>query len=118
MDLLRARYSTLKDFSRRGAAYFGDHFPIEPTAAAKLEQPGARDLLRELGERLERANEFTEESVERELRGLAGERGVKAGVIINAARAALSGQSVGPSAFAVFTTVGRERAVQRLRSCA
>ena len=71
--------------------------------------------MRDLGERLARTDEFTEASVEAELRSLATERGVKAGVIINAARAALTGQSVGPSAFAVFTAVGRERALQRLR---
>ncbi|MBI3666897.1 MAG: glutamate--tRNA ligase [Acidobacteria bacterium] len=114
VDLIRVRFTTLKDFSRRGAAYFSDRFAIEPAAAAKLDQPGARELLRELSERLKRVEEFTEESVEREVRALAGERGVKAGVIINAARAALSGQSVGPSAFAVFAAIGKERAVQRL----
>ena len=43
------------------------------------------------------------------------DRGTKAGLLINGARAALSGQSVGPSAFAVFATLGRERAVKRLK---
>ena len=45
----------------------------------------------------------------------AAERDVKPGLIINAARAALTGQSVGPSAFAVFVALGRERAVKRLK---
>ena len=115
VDLIRSRYSMLRDFSRRGAAYFSDDFPIEPTAREKLDAPGARELLGELGDRLKRSPEFTEESVERELRALAAEREVKAGVIINAARAALSGQSVGPSAFAIFGVLGKERVVNRLR---
>jgi glutamyl-tRNA synthetase len=115
VDLLRTRYTTLRDFAGRGAAYFGDQFPMEPTAVEKLNAPGARELLRELSDRLARTAEFTEENVERELRALASERSVKPGVIINAARAALSGQSVGPSAFAVFSAVGRDRAIQRLR---
>ncbi len=59
--------------------------------------------------------EFTAESVEHELRQLTEERGAKAGLLINGARAALSGQSVGPSAFAVFATLGRERVVKRLK---
>ena len=67
------------------------------------------------GERLETAKEFTADSVEHELRQLAEERGAKAGLLINGARAALSGQSVGPSAFAVFATLGRERVVKRLK---
>ncbi len=115
IDLIRSRFGTLRDFSRRGAAYFSDEFPTETAAKEKLDHPGARELLRELADRLERATEFTEQSVEREVRALAAERGVKAGVIINAARAALSGQSVGPSAFAIFIAVGRDRALKRLR---
>ena len=115
VDLLRARYSTLRDFPVRGAAYFGEQFSIEAAAREKLDVPGARDLLRELGERLAATPEFTEATVERDLRALAAERSVKAGVIINAARAALTGQSVGPSAFAVFAAIGRDRAIRRLR---
>jgi glutamyl-tRNA synthetase, bacterial family len=116
IDVIRTRFSTLRDFVTRGRAYFSDEFPIEPTALEKLNQPGARELLRELGERLEASNEFTEQSVEFELRKLAEERGVKAGLIINAARAVLTGQPVGPSAFAVFVAIGRNRAIQRLRA--
>jgi len=35
---------------------------------------------------------------------------------INGARAALTGQTVGPSAFTVFAVLGRERVIERLRS--
>lgn len=66
----------------------------------KLNQPGARELLPELGLRHEALDEFNEHTIEAELRKLALERTVKAGVIINAARAALTGQPVGPSGFA------------------
>lgn len=115
VDVIRSRFSTLTDFVTRGRAYFADDFPVEPGALEKLNQPGARDLLRELGARLAATGEFTEGSVEAELRKLAADRGVKAGVIINASRAALTGQPVGPSAFAVFAAVGRDRAIARLQ---
>ncbi len=118
IGLLRARYTTLKDFSSRGAAYFSDRFETEPAALERLNAPGARALLGELAERLAGRAEFTEESVERELRALAAQRGVKAGLIINAARAALTGQSVGPGVFALFIAIGRERAIARLRKAA
>jgi glutamyl-tRNA synthetase len=114
VDVIRSRFFTLKDFATRGRAYFSDDFPIEPDALEKLDKPGARALLRELAERLAAASEFSEQSVEAELRKLAEERGVKAGLLINAARAALTGQSVGPSAFAVFALIGRDRAIARL----
>jgi len=115
MDVIRTRYSMLTDFVTRGRAYFADDYPITPEARQKLDEPGARELLRELADRLAASAEFSETSVERELRELAAERGVKAGLIINAARAILTGQTVGPSAFAVFVAIGRERVLQRLR---
>jgi glutamyl-tRNA synthetase len=62
------------------------------------------------------SEEFSEAHIEAELRALAAERGVKAGVIINAARAGLSGQTVGPSVFHLFTAMGRHRVLDRLRS--
>jgi glutamyl-tRNA synthetase len=115
VDVTRSRFATLLDFAVRGRAYFSDEFAIDPQALEKLNAPGARELLHELGDRLAASPEFTEQSVEAEVRRLAADRGVKAGVVINASRAALTGQPVGPSAFAVFACVGRERAIERLR---
>lgn len=115
IDTIRTRFSTLLDFSTKGRAYFSDVYDIEPQALEKLNAPGARELLRELADRLRANTEFTQASVEADLRKLAEERGVKAGLLINAARAALTGQTVGPSAFAVFVCIGREHAIERLR---
>jgi len=114
VDLIRARFFTLKDFATRGRAYFAEVFPIDADALEKLDKPGAREAVRELGARLQDSSEFTEASVEAELRRLAEEKGFKAGILINGARAALTGQSVGPSAFHLFTLIGKERSVQRL----
>lgn len=116
VDLIRARYTSLLDFAGRGRPYFTDELTIEPAALEKLDAPGARELLRELAGRLEADAEFTEASVEKHLRELATERGVKAGLLINGSRAALTGQSVGPSAFHLFTAVGRARAIARLKA--
>lgn len=115
VEATRTRFFTLADFVTRGRAYFADDFEIEPKAQDNLNAPNAREALRELGKRLASATEFTEQSVEAELRKLAAERGVKAGLIINGSRAALTGQAVGPSAFTVFRCVGRERTIARLQ---
>ena len=115
VDTIRSRYATLLDFANKGRAYFADDYHLEPQAKEKLDVPGAREGLRELAGRLAGAPEFTHDSVEAELRKLAIERGLKAGVLINASRAALTGQTVGPSAFAVFECIGRERTLERLR---
>jgi glutamyl-tRNA synthetase len=114
VDLLRARFSYLTDFGSRGRAYFADDFPMDAKAAENLEKPGAREGLRELGKRLAVVDEFTEARVDAEFRKVAEEHRRKAGVLINGARAVLTGQSVGPNAFHVFTAIGKDRAVQRL----
>ncbi len=114
VDIIRSRFTTLHDFATRGRAYFADDFPMEPKALENLNAPGARELLRELAGRLAATSEFTEAGVEAALRQLAAERGVKAGLLINASRAALTGQPVGPSAFAVFGCLGRKRSIARL----
>lgn len=117
VDEIRSRYTMLSDFRLRGQGYFTDDFETDPKAQENLDKDGARGLMHELADRIEALDEFTEEAAEQALRALAEERDAKAGLLINASRAALSGQSVGPSAFTVFRLIGKERVVQRLRAC-
>jgi glutamyl-tRNA synthetase len=116
IDSLRSRLNLLSEFTTRCRAYFRDDFGIEAKARANLEKGGVRQMLQVLADRIDLLEEFTEKTVEREVRSLAAERGVKAGLLINGARAALTGQTVGPSAFRVFTIIGRSRAAKRLRA--
>ncbi len=114
VDIIRSRYQVLGDFAEKGQAYFGDHYETTPEALANLDKPRTRELLKELGSRLSSSDDYTEAHIEAVLRSIAEENGVKAGLLINGSRAALTGQTVGPGAFAVFTAVGRDRALERL----
>jgi glutamyl-tRNA synthetase len=118
IDAIRSRFNSLKDFPALGRAYFADDFEIAPKALERLNEPGARELLPLLADRIEALPEYTEAAVEAALRALAEERGVKPGLLINASRAAISGQPVGPGVFQVFLAAGRTRAVRRLREAA
>ena len=120
VGLIRERFYTLKDFSGQGRAYFADDFEFDETAVRKnLKKDAALgELLPALAGRLEAVEPWTVEAVERALRDFADERGVKAGLLINASRTALTGQAVGPSMFDVFEVVGRERSARRLRAAA
>jgi len=120
IDLIRQRFYTLKDFSGQGRAYFADDFELDPQAVAKnlKKEPRLRELLPALADRIEKVEPWTTETVEAALRAFADESGVKAGLLINASRTALTGQSVGPSMFDVFDAVGRERSAKRLREAA
>lgn len=119
VDLLRARYRTTVDFATLGRPYFADDFDFEEAAVKKnLKDERLRELLPALADRLSLVEEFTHDNAEQALRVFAEERGVKPGLLINAARTALTGQAVGPGMFDIMVALGRERTVERVRRSA
>jgi glutamyl-tRNA synthetase len=117
VDLVRQRFFTLEDFARLGRAYFADDFPYDEAAIQKnlRKEPQLKELLPALAARIEAVAPLTHETAEAVLRQFAQEVGVKDGLLINAARTALTGQSVGPSMFDIFANLGPERSARRLR---
>ena len=122
ITLLRERARTLLDFAKHGRPYFVDglDFEFEDAAVKKNLQkdPALKTLLPELANRFAALPEFTHDSVEAALRALADDKGVKAGLLINATRTALTGQSVGPSLFELVPAIGQKRAAERLNHAA
>jgi glutamyl-tRNA synthetase len=118
VDLLRARFITLQDFADGGRAYFDDTFDMDPEAVDKnlKKEPRLAEWLPELGRRFADLEPFDHAAAESSLRAYADELGVKAGVLINGARTAVTGRSVGPSLFDVLTCLGRDRVVRRLQA--
>lgn len=118
IDLLKPRARNLKDFAGSFRAFFTDDFEADPAAVAKfLKDDAVRELIAELGERYAMSSgDFSETETEKLLREFAAEKNVKAGVLINGARVALTGQGVAPSLFAVMLALGKERTVARLKS--
>ena len=116
VDLIRARYFTLKDFSTRGRCYFSDQFDFDPDAVKKnlKKDPKLAEYLPELAHRLEILPEFSNSAIESVFRSFAEEKDIKPGLIINAARTAVSGTSVGPSLFEMLELIGQKKVVQRL----
>jgi glutamyl-tRNA synthetase len=116
IDLLRARYRTAADFATLGRPYFSDEFDYDPAAVKKnLKDERLKDLLPGLADRMAAVEGFNHEAAEAALRAFSEEQGVKAGLLINAARTALTGQAVGPGMFDIMVTLGRQRTVERLR---
>jgi glutamyl-tRNA synthetase len=119
VDLLRERYRTLTEFATLGRPYWveGLDFPFEEPAVEKnlRKDPALRPLLPLLADRLSALDSFTHATTEEALRQLANEAGVKAGLLINGARTALTGQAVGPGIFDVLVAIGPSRTEQRLR---
>ncbi len=118
VDLIRQRFFTLKDFSGQGRAYFSEDFDFDPTAITKnlKKFPDLQTWLPELAERFEPVEDFTHDNIEIIVKGFTEEKGSKMGVIMNGARALLTGLAVGPSMLAVFETLGKEKTIRRLKS--
>ena len=109
----------MKDFSTSGRAFFTDDFDYDPEAVKKFwKDPALTEYLKALAERLARVEPFDLQETEKCLRAFAEERGVKAGLLINATRVALTGQAVAPGLFEVMVALGRDRVVARLRRAA
>lgn len=118
VDLIRERFFTLKDFSAQGRAYFSEDFDYDETAINKnlKKFPDLQTWLPELAERFESIEDWTHDPLYETVSKFAEEKGTKTGVIMNGARAVLTGLAVGPSMIAVFETIGKEKSIIRLKS--
>jgi glutamyl-tRNA synthetase len=117
--LLQSRARTLKDFAGAFRAFFTDEFAYDPEAIKKYWKDAAlAAFLDTLGDRLAAVESFDLAETEKTLRSVADENGVKAGLLINATRLALTGQAVAPSLFEVMVVLGRDSVVARLRRAA
>jgi glutamyl-tRNA synthetase len=119
LALIKSRTRVLGDFSGPLRAFFTDRFEYDPAATAKfLNDPQLPALLPVLAGRYEADAAFTLESTEKILRDFAQERGLKAGLLINALRVGLTGQGVAPGLFDVMLALGRERTLERMHRLA
>jgi glutamyl-tRNA synthetase len=79
-----------------------------------LKDPQLCRMMKELATGLAALDDFRHETAEAVLRGLAEREGVKAALLINAARVGLTGRAVAPPLFETMVALGKERVVSRL----
>lgn len=116
VELLRPRARLLTDFSTWARAFFTEEFDYDPEATKKFLKDGRLgELLPRVREELARVKKWSHDDIERAVRGVAEAAGVKAALVINASRVALTGQAVAPPLFATMELLGRERVVSRLQ---
>ena len=116
VDLYRPRAKVLPDFPKQSRFLLIEGLESDPAAVEKfLKDEKVLGYLRALADRLEKLSEFTHESLETAVRGLADELGIKPAVMMNPARVALTGQAVAPGLFDVMMLLGKEKTVRRLR---
>jgi glutamyl-tRNA synthetase len=117
LDLLRPRTKRLGDFVEQGRFFFGrpgDAIAYEPDAVARHLGPDMDEHLEALETAFANLPEFDAASTETALRGVAEARGIKAGALIHATRAAVTGRTASPGLFDVLALVGRGDVCERL----
>ena len=117
IDLIRTRFNLTTDFVTLGRSYFSDDFVIDPKALEKniLKHHALKEWFPQVADRLEALETFTLEGTELVIRAMAEGLKVKAGVLINGIRTAVTGQAVGPGLFHVLVALGQRRVTERLR---
>ncbi len=117
IELIRPRFRSLKALAEEVRTYTGIDVEYESAALGRfMADSRLAAYLPELALHLEKVDPFDLDGTESALRTLAGELEVKAGLLINAARVALTGKAVAPGIFEVMVVLGRDRTVERLRN--
>jgi glutamyl-tRNA synthetase len=114
LQLLRPRCKKLTDFPGQLRPFFEDPSSYDPAAKKKhLSTGGVKEHVAALRGLLANV-EWNEAEIERRLRELADQRTIKAGVLIQASRIAMTGGMVSPGLFEMLVLLGRETVVRRL----
>jgi glutamyl-tRNA synthetase len=118
LGLLVVRSRTVEDLADQMVPYVVEarDLDMDPAAVAKHWERApddVRDRLRRLRDILVRC-EWTEDDLERAVRGLAEELGIGAGRLIHPLRVALTGRTASPGIFEVLVVLGREETSGRL----
>jgi glutamyl-tRNA synthetase len=110
----RERAKTLKEMAFNSRFFFTDAIEMDPKAVAKNLTADAADALRETHRRLGALTEWKAPQIHDVLNGLATERSVGLGKIVQPVRVAISGGTVSPPIDVTLALLGRERTLQRI----
>jgi glutamyl-tRNA synthetase len=93
--------------------YFLDEVAYDEEAARKDFVPETAPRLAKLRDAYAGLAEFDAVNLEKTLKTVAAELGVKAGVLVHPARLACTGRAIGPSLYHLMEVLGRERVLKR-----
>lgn len=116
LNVLRPRCKSIWDFVEQAEPYFVPDVRYDEAAVRRFfKEESLPRYLSELGDRLRTLEPFTMETTEAATRAFAADVHLKPGVIINAARVALTGRDTSPGIFDVMMLLGRARVDERMQ---
>ncbi|HKS37206.1 MAG TPA: glutamate--tRNA ligase family protein [Verrucomicrobiae bacterium] len=114
LDTCKGKKRLFSELAEYGGFYFVDEILIPPDAATKELTPENRDRLRKLRDAFAALPSFDAVTLEKTLKELAVQLGVKAGVLVHPTRLACTGAAAGPSLYHLLEVLGKERVLGRL----
>jgi glutamyl-tRNA synthetase len=112
----QGKIKRFSDLPAYAGFYFNDEVKIDPAAVVKEFTPEAKARLNKLRDALAALEDFTAAGVERTLKAVAAELGIKAGPLIHPTRLACTGGAAGPSLYHLMEILGRETVLKRLEA--
>ncbi len=116
IEVVAERAEVLTDYIEPVAYFYDDPDSYEEASVKKRWKAQSPDLLAGWLDELEKASNFSAESLELSLRAFAESRGVGAGQLIHPVRLAVSGTGNGPSLFHMMEVLGKETCLRRIRT--
>ena len=104
-------FRELKDYA---GFYFTDEIAYDAEAAKKSFVPENKPRLEKLREAFSNSASFDAAALETSLKAVAGELGVKAGVLVHPVRLACTGKSSGPSLYHLLEVLGHDVVLARI----
>ncbi len=116
VPLVQERMKTLADVVELTDFFFADeiHYEAELLVGKKMTAEESLTALHRGRETLAALPDFEEQILERALRALVEELGLKAGQLFGIIRVAVTGKKVAPPLFGTLSVLGRERVLRRI----
>jgi glutamyl-tRNA synthetase len=114
LDTCRGKIKRFSDLAPYAGFYFQEEVKIDPAAAEKEFTSESKARLNKLRDALAASEDFTSAGIERTLKTVASELGVKAGALVHPTRLACTGAAAGPSLYHLMEILGKETVLKRL----
>jgi glutamyl-tRNA synthetase len=113
VDTCKGKVKKLSDLAGYAGFYFQDDVVV-PADAVKEFTPEVKARLARLREAFAALPSFVGPELEKKLKAVAAELGVKAGPLVHPTRLAVTGATAGPSLYHLLEIVGREKVLARM----
>jgi glutamyl-tRNA synthetase len=114
--LLKDRSKTVLELSENANYFFTDPDTYDEKTVKKRWKGDAVTVMQILTERMERLEDFSQNSLEALYRDYADETGLSGGKLIHPTRLAVSGVNFGPGLFELLEVLGKETVVRRMKA--